>query len=168
MPTIDEKLDAALAELKGLRADVAKLLATADRNLKGTALLANHLGAAPRQASGSSSSSSASGRVITDAELDSPLNNPEVKKDPPRWKKANLDSEAGRRMSECSPDFLDAVAEFRDFCADNPQAGKERYAGNDRREAQLARAWAARKRAGWRAPGEEPPPQDDPPPPDEL
>jgi len=155
MPTIDEKLDAILAGQKEAKEREERLL-------RGVALLARHLGAVARDASGSSSR-----REISDAELDNPLNNPEVKKDPPRWKKAGLDSEAGRRMSECSPDFLDAVAEFRDFCADNPQAGKEKYAGDNRREAQIARAWAARKRAGWRPPGEEQQ-QEEPPPPDEL
>lgn len=158
--TIDEKLDAILAGQK-------EAAAREERILRGVALLVKHLGAA-QQASGSSSNGSASGRVAADVDLDSPLNNPEVKKDPPRWKKAGLDGEAPRRMAECSPAYLDAVAEFRDFCADNPQAGKERYAGDDRREAQLARGWAARKRAGWRPPGEESTPLDEPPPPDEL
>jgi hypothetical protein len=163
MQTIDEKLDAALAELKGLRADVAKLQATDDRNLKGTALLANHLGAAPRQASGSSSSGSA--QPVPDDVLDSPGGDPEIRFEVKAWTKNGGDPMKGRKLSECPAPFLDLYAGAMDFSANDPE--KARFREENVRGAQLARAWAARKRAGWRAPGEAPP-QDDPPPPDEL
>ena len=93
--------------------------------------------------------------VAADADLDSQWGDEEVKKSPPRWRG---DDYAGKRMSECPPDFLDAFAEFKDYCADRDErkVGDEKaqkYAGYNRRSAARARGWAKRLRAGWRRPG---------------
>ncbi len=160
MPTTDETLAAILAEIKGLRADVARVDATAARNLKGTGLLVTHLGAAPRPAGGSSG---AAGGVATDAEMAGKYGDPDVRFDPRDWT-----GESCKRMkfSECPPEFLDLLAVvLDDFAASETDPKKKTYKVRD---AKLARGWAARKRAGWRAPGSEeaPPPSDQPP--DEL
>ncbi len=91
-------------------------------------------------------------RVATASEMDADKGDPIVKWDPPRWKKANKPSEAGYRLSECSADYLDAVADFADFKADKPMAGKEQYVESDRQMAALARGWAERRRAAPAAP----------------
>lgn len=156
--TIDEKLDAILAGQQ-------KLQATADRILKGAALLANHLGAAPRQASGSSSSGRTQ-QPLPDDVLDSPGGDPEIRFDVKAWTKNGGDSMKGSRMSECPAPFLDLYAGAMESSAGDPD--KARFREENMRGAQLARAWATRKRAGWRPPGEESTPLDEPPPPDEL
>ncbi len=136
--TTDERLDA--------------LTAKVDQALRGLALLVNHLGAGPR-ASGVSSGGAA--KVASDADLDGQYGNPEVKKNPPRWKGESF---VGSKMSECSPDFLDTFADFKDYCATgdreaaaaltgDEKSKKLKYAGYGEKDASLARGWAARKRA---------------------
>ena len=99
----------------------------------------------------------APGAVADDAELDSNYGNPDVRKDPPRWKG---DSFKGKKYSACSPEYLDALAGFLDW-----QAGKDdekgtddgkKYAGYARKDSARARGWAKRLRAGWKQPGREP------------
>lgn len=96
-----------------------------------------------------------SGGSATDAELDSPYGNPVVRKDPPRWTGQGF---VGNPFSRCSPDYLDAMADFQDW-----KAGKDDAAGaKDRRgkpksdwarkDAARARGWARRIRAGWKPP----------------
>jgi hypothetical protein len=86
------------------------------------------------------------GEVASDEDLDGKYGDPEIRKDPPRW---DGDSYAGHRMSQCSPEFLDAFAAFSDWKADRPRDGDDpkwqRYA---RKDATLARGWAARIRGG--------------------
>lgn len=82
--------------------------------------------------------------VASDADLDGKYGDEQVKKDPPRWEG---DRVAPCRMSECSPEYLDALADFLQWKADNPREGKEKYASYDRKSAARARGWAARKRA---------------------
>lgn len=57
------------------------------------------------------------GTVASDADLDSQYGDPVVKSCPKRWTGENF---AGRRYSETSPEFLECVAEFKDW-----QAGKD-------------------------------------------
>jgi len=165
MPTTDETLAAILAELKGLRADVARVDATAARNLKGTGLLVTHLGAAPKAAG---SSSGAVGGMATDAEMAGKYGDPDVRFDPRDW---TGESCKRMRFSECPAEFLDLLAPvLDDFAAGETDPKKKTY---KLRDARLARGWAARQRAGWRPPGsEETPPSSGAPasdqPPDEL
>lgn len=146
-------LDDVLAELKALRGEVATLIAQqAAPTLRGVTLLARHLGAV--QPAGASSSSGAT-PPAPDAELDSERGDPEVKKDPKRWKGEPF---APRRMSLCSPEYLEAIAEAKDYSAgrnDADAAGltgaeaatKKKYADYDRKDAGRARGWARRLRA---------------------
>lgn len=71
--------------------------------------------------------------------------NPTIRKDPPRW---TGPSYAGKRFSDCPPDFLDVHASFLDWVADKKdEEGKKDYAAQDRRDANAARGWALRARA---------------------
>lgn len=91
-------------------------------------------------------------------DLDGEWGNPEVKKNPPRW---HGDSHAGLRYSDCSPEFLDEMASFHDWRVTKAEDDKKR--GYARLDAARARGWAARLRAGYKAP-EEPAVDDEPPP----
>ncbi len=107
--------------------------------------------------SGSSRSSGArSGAVASDRELDSQYGDPLIKSDPKRW---SGQSYAGCKFSETEPDYLDCVAEFKEW-----QAGKDDEAGAkdakgrpkstwSRKDAERARGWSARLRAGWKPAG---------------
>lgn len=86
------------------------------------------------------------GDIASDRDLDGARGNPTIKKDPKRWKGA---SRVGYHFSECEPEYLDEVAAFNDWKADNPMAGKETYANYDRLDAARARGWAQRIRNGW-------------------
>lgn len=90
--------------------------------------------------------------VAEDYELDSQYGDPPIKKDPTAnfWKGP---SHVGRRLSECSPDYLDAFAKYKDFLAGlDEKKGteqKRKYADWGRKDAARARGWARRLRAGW-------------------
>jgi hypothetical protein len=80
-------------------------------------------------------------------DLDSTYGNFVVRKNPPRWKGTPID---GKRLSECEPDALDALAGYLEWVAGKKaEEGKEKYAAYDRRDAARARGWAARLREGW-------------------
>lgn len=96
--------------------------------------------------------------IASDRELDSATGDEEVKKDPKRWKG---ESYAGKKMSETTPEYLDAVADFNRWAAgmseakarekeragESVAAEKERSnAGYRRRSARLAAGWAKRLR----------------------
>lgn len=105
------------------------------------------------QAAGSSSGGAAGG-VAPARELDSQYGDPEIKRDPKRW---TGESFAGCHYSETTPDYLDCVAEFKDWQADqDDKAGAKDAKGRPksgwgRKDARLARGWAARMRApGWK------------------
>lgn len=95
-------------------------------------------------------SAHAVGEVADAAELDSQWGNPQIRKDPPRW---SGESFAGCRFSECSPEYLDTVASFNDWRADqDDKAGAVDAKGRPksyfaRKDAARARGWAARIRA---------------------
>lgn len=93
--------------------------------------------------------------VADDDELDGKYGDPVVKKDPTTnyWKGQSF---LNKHLSECSPEYLDAFAKYRDVCAkmkekDGTEA-KKKYAAFDRRDAARARGWARRLRSGWVAP----------------
>ncbi len=85
----------------------------------------------------------AAGAVADDRELDSPMGNPSVRKDPPRW---GGDSMVGRTLSECSVDFLECFAEFKTYTGSNPRdvPNGAKYAEYDLKDAARARGWARR------------------------
>ena len=99
--------------------------------------------------------------IASDADLDGQYGDEEVKKNPKRW---TGESFIGRRMSECSPEFLDSLAGHFDYKAERDAEdaanaedeetanAKKKYAGYSRRSAARARGWAARLRAGWKPP----------------
>lgn len=87
-------------------------------------------------------------RIASDAEMDGPAKgDPSLKKDPPRWKGRSY---AGLPFSRCPPDYLDEVADFRQWCSDQEGASsdpaKRKFAPHSARLAALARGWAARHR----------------------
>lgn len=84
------------------------------------------------------------GAIAPDSDLDSEWGNPEVRKDPPRWKG---DSHAGSRMSECPADYLRSLAGLYDWQADQDEKSN-RVDGKGRPTAPYRRKDAARAR-GW-------------------
>ena len=104
------------------------------------------------------------GEIASDADLDSQYGDEEVKKDPPRW---SGDPVAPTRMSLCSAEYLDVLATFHDWKADQDegkartltgeaQEKKLRYAGYERKSARRARGWARRNRANSPTQSQEP------------
>ncbi len=101
--------------------------------------------------------------VAPDSDLDSERGNFAVKKDPKQWKGESC---VGRTLSECPPEFLDLLAETKDFKAGKEdedaaalagaeQAQKKKYASYSRKDAARCRGWAARLRAGWKPAGQQ-------------
>jgi hypothetical protein len=78
------------------------------------------------------------------ADLDSEYGDPEVRRDPPRWKGESM---VGKRFSECSPEYLGELAGFKRWCAqrDDEQAAVD---AKGRPKSYWARLDAARA-AGW-------------------
>lgn len=68
---------------------------------------------------------------------------PEVRKDPPRWKGESF---AGRRMSACPPDYLRQYADFEEWkgmkTLGEPDPEKRKYVTYNLRNAALAKGWA--------------------------
>lgn len=136
--------------------DVYKVLQSIDSSMK--ALVA-HFGAgivhgAVQQPSGMPPVAS----VASDRDLDGQYGNPEVKaKDPRDW---TGDTMKGKRFSECPPEYLDLVASRLDYFASQTEGSQDADEQKKRRynliDASRARGWAARKRAGWQPPPEEP------------
>ncbi len=89
------------------------------------------------------------GAVANDAELDGQYGDPLIKRDPSRW---HGESFVGCTYSQATPDYLDAMASFKDWTAgkNDENEAKKKYAAYDRRDAARARGWAARMRAGWK------------------
>lgn len=90
------------------------------------------------------------GEVASERDLDSQYGDPTVKKDPKRW---TGESFAGCRMSECPPEYLEVLADLKDWMADkDEEKGTDdgrRFAKYGRLDAARARGWAERKRNGW-------------------
>ncbi len=100
------------------------------------------------------------GAVATDADLDSKWGDPDVRKDPPRWKGKSFE---GKKYSQTAPEFLDELAGFLDWQAvkndekaaamkaagdDKGFADQTKYARYSRTDAGRARGWGARMRSG--------------------
>lgn len=90
--------------------------------------------------------------VATDQELDDPKwGDPEVRKDPPRWKGS---PQAPCHMNECPPDYLECLADFFDWQAGKAEEKNEctdkgkPIAPYRRADAAKARGWAKRNRSG--------------------
>ena len=84
-------------------------------------------------------------RVATDADLDHPKGNPLVKIVPKGWAGANFKD---RRMGDCSPEFLDLLADFFLWSAGQKHdAGETKFARYAEKDAMLAVGWATRLRA---------------------
>ena len=99
-------------------------------------------------------STGAGGGTASDADLDGQYGNPEVKAKSPRdW---TGESMQGRRFSECPAEYLDLVASRLDYFAETNAASENaddrKKAGYNRKDAALARGWAARIRAGYVSP----------------
>jgi hypothetical protein len=102
--------------------------------------------AGPRQAAGKPAGPSASQgpQVASDNDLDGKYGNPEIKKDPPRWRG---DPMAPCVMSDCPADYLLCLADFYDWRAE--QAEKEgKMTSTGKPQAEFIRMDAARAR-GW-------------------
>jgi len=94
--------------------------------------------------------------IAPDSDLDSQWGDPEVKFSPRDY--SGTTDYKNRRMSECSPPFLDALAASYDYFAQkntlegNMASNGKPKADYDRRSAARARGWAARLRSGWKPP----------------
>lgn len=88
---------------------------------------------------------SATVAVADDYDLDSPYGDPEVRRDPPRWKGEPM---AGKRYSQTSAAFLECIAGFLEWAASQAEAKGEMTTGGKPRAPYLRRD-AARAR-GWR------------------
>ena len=109
----------------------------------------------------------ASAPVIAD--IDGPYGDPEIRKDPSpkHWSGA---SQAGKKMSQCPADYLNAFARWKDACVYMKTKELEtsteaaaiadltKYAGYDRKDAARARAWAAKAQASVSDADDAPPP----------
>lgn len=145
-------------EIEELRAELAELRKVTDSILRGTKLIARHIGAVAQQGA-----TPTGPRVASDSDLDGEWGDKEIRKDPKRWKG---DSYAGKRWSEAPPEYLDALAGYLDWMAakkredakaetNEEEAAKlTKYADFDEEDAARVRGWARRKRAA-QAPAEE-------------
>lgn len=98
---------------------------------------------------------------LSDDELDgSKYNDPVLGRDVPAkyWAGPSF---KGRRLSQCSPEFLEAFAKYKGICArmnrkdaekDPSKSAKLKYAEYDERDRQRALGWRRRLLAGWVAP----------------
>jgi hypothetical protein len=97
----------------------------------------------------------ASVTIADDRDLDSQWGDEEVRVSPRDWTGEPM---KGRRMSECSPAFLDMLADTLDYFARKNEASNALTAAGkpkavyDRKGAARARGWAARLRSGWQPP----------------
>lgn len=137
--------------LRQIAADVAAIKAAMVASVGGQA---SALGVST--GGGGSSVGGGGGESASDAELDDKYGDPDIRRDPPRW---DGESYAGRRFSEATPEYLDSFANFKEWQAKKDDEGgavdgkgrpKSHWA---RKDARLARGWAARLRSGWKPGG---------------
>jgi len=110
---------------------------------------------------GARASSGAGGEIASDRDLDGQYGNPEVRKHPKQWK-GPAGEFVGKKYSECSPEFLDVLADLKDWMAgkadEETDPEKKKYAKWNRLDAARARGWAVRiRKVGYR-PAAPPPP----------
>lgn len=126
---------------KASAADVIATLKSIDSHL---AALVQHFGCGPRATSAPTSSPVP--EIAPDSDLDGKYGNPAIRaKDPRDW---SGESQLGKPMSECPPEYLDLVASRLDYFAGNET--DEKKARYNRLDASRARGWAKRLRAGWK------------------
>lgn len=83
-----------------------------------------------------------------DSDLDSEYGDFVVKKDPPRYKGPSF---AGKKLSQTSPEFCDAVMGLALWkAAKDIEAGDEKKAGYARRDAERALGWKLRLEGGFK------------------
>jgi hypothetical protein len=92
--------------------------------------------------------------VASDKDLDGKYGNPRITFNPRDW---TGESFKGRRMADCSSDFLDMLAETLDYFAGKAEESGEEYKGKPvapykRADAARARGWAKRIREGKHTP----------------
>jgi len=158
----EKKVGAVLEAFKLIREDNARIEEKLDR-------LLSHLGADRSERNDSGSGDAGGGNVATVDQIQGDRGDFEVKakKNPRGWDGPSCD---GLMVSQCPPKFLEAYANFLDWKADKPQAGKEQYAKYDRLNAARCRRWAIEIREGRvkQAPARHEAPRDmAPPPPDD-
>jgi hypothetical protein len=90
------------------------------------------------------------GAIADDSDLDGPHGDPMIKYDPKKWIENGGKSFAGKRFSQCSPEYLDAVASFQDWkVKDNtkkPGPDSEKKIKFALLDGARARGWAKRLR----------------------
>lgn len=89
----------------------------------------------------------ASGLYASEREMSGPYADPKVKFPLRDWRGQDF---VGKTFSQCSPEYLDALAENLAYKSANPKEGKEKYAKLDGADSRRARTWARRLRAGWK------------------
>lgn len=88
--------------------------------------------------------------VAEDNDLDGDYGNPEIRFDP-KPKYWNGASFAGKRFSECTAEYLDAMAKYLKACAWGARKdGDDKKAGYKEKDAARARGWARRIRNGYK------------------
>jgi hypothetical protein len=96
------------------------------------------------------------GEVANDTDLDGKFGNPDVRKDPPLWIKAGGATYVGKKFSETTAEYLDALAAFFDWKSKkDTEKGTEdgfKYARYSQLDGARARGWAKRIRDGYQAP----------------
>lgn len=93
------------------------------------------------------------GAIASDDDLDGRYGNPEIRRDPPRW---TGESMVGRKYSDCPPEYLDTLAGFHDWRADQDDKKGDPRAKWPRLDAARARGWARRIRQQQGGGGETP------------
>jgi len=88
---------------------------------------------------------SASGLFASDSDLDSQYGDEQIRFSPKSFRGPDY---TGKRMSQCSPEFLEALAEAMTYAANNPKPDKLKYVAGNRRSAARARTHARRIRSG--------------------
>jgi len=92
--------------------------------------------------------------VADDHDLNSEYGNPIVRYGlKPKYWSEQPDPFIGYKFSECTPEYLDATAKYLGACAYmKRKEGDDKKAGYKDRDAARARGWAAKIRAGYKAP----------------
>lgn len=114
------------------------------------------------KASASSASKTAGIDPAPDKILDGPNGDPEIRFDPKFWKG---DPQIGKRFSQTSPSYLEAVANLAVWKMNNPQGQtdeeKKKKAGYAKWDAMKALGWKKRLENGYKPHDTQPPAGDD-------
>ncbi len=85
----------------------------------------------------------ATGLFVDEASLDGRNGDPIVHFVPRGWRCANFEKQ---RYSQCTPEFLEILAETLHHAGTRPREGKEKFAAGNLKDAARARTWARRMR----------------------